>query len=76
MLSPQVDTGVNRLMGSFTERQKRFAKLAEKLSRVHEVSAQLNRCHSLLNMALESMETINNSLPLEERLEPFVWTTG
>jgi hypothetical protein len=22
------------------------------------------------------METLNNTLPVEERLEPFVWTTG
>ncbi|KAF4528774.1 hypothetical protein B566_EDAN017251 [Ephemera danica] len=54
----------------------RIRELAEKLSKVHEVSAQLNRCHSLLNQTLESMETLNNLLPLEERLEPFVWTTG
>ncbi|XP_059482638.1 BLOC-1-related complex subunit 5 [Neocloeon triangulifer] len=72
----EVDTGLNRLMGNLTERQKRFAKLAEKIGKVHEVSGQLNRCHSLLNHLIESMETLNNSLPIDDRLEPFVWTTG
>jgi BLOC-1 related complex subunit 5 len=71
-----VDTGLSRLMSNLTERQKRFAKLAEKVSKVNEVSCQLNRCHSLLNQLLESMDTLNNSLPVEDRLEPFVWTTG
>ncbi|CAB3375063.1 Hypothetical predicted protein [Cloeon dipterum] len=72
----EIDSGLNRLMGNLSERQKRFAKLAEKLSKVHEVSSQLNRCHSLLNHLIESMETLNNSLPIDDRLEPFVWTTG
>lgn len=59
-----------------TERQRKYAKYAEKLGKVHEVSHQLNRCHMVLNQTLESMETLNNMLPPDERLEPFVWTTG
>lgn len=30
----------------------------------------------LLNEVLESMETLNNHLDVEDRLEPFIWTTG
>ncbi|XP_067001054.2 BLOC-1-related complex subunit 5 [Anabrus simplex] len=71
-----VDHDISRLMTSMTERQKKYAKYAEKLSKVHELSHQLNRCHMILNQTLESMETLNNTLPVEERLEPFVWTTG
>ena len=63
-------------MAVATEKQKRFAKYAEKLSKVQELSHQLNRCHMLLNQTLESMETLNNILDIEDRLEPFVWTTG
>lgn len=59
-----------------TDRQKKYAKYADKLSRVQELSHQLNRCHMLLNQTLESMETLNNYLDIEDRLEPFVWTTG
>lgn len=76
MFLSQVDTDISRLLGLMTDRQKRCAKYAERLSKVHELSHQLNRCHTLLNQTLESMETLNNWLPLEERLEPFVWTTG
>lgn len=58
------------------ERQKKFLKFAEKLNKVRELSNQLNKCHTLLNQTLENIETLNNALPIEERLEPFVWTTG
>lgn len=63
-------------MNTASEKQKRFARYAEKLSKVQELSRQLNRCHMLLNQTLESMETLNNYLDIEDRLEPFVWTTG
>lgn len=56
--------------------KKKFAKYAEKLSKIHELSSQLNKCHMLLNEVLESMETLNNHLDVEDRLEPFIWTTG
>ena len=72
----QIDSEVSRLMSLMTERQRKYAKYAEKLGKVHELSHQLNRCHMVLNQTLESMETLNNTLPVEERLEPFVWTTG
>ncbi|XP_069684909.1 BLOC-1-related complex subunit 5 [Periplaneta americana] len=71
-----IDFEITRIMGLMTERQKKCAKYAEKLGKVHELSHQLNRCHMVLNQTLESMETLNNTLPVEERLEPFVWTTG
>jgi len=58
------------------DRQKRFARFAEQLNKIHELSRQLTRCHSLLNQILESLETLNNLLPVEKRLEPFVWSTG
>ncbi|KAL1513207.1 hypothetical protein ABEB36_002645 [Hypothenemus hampei] len=72
----EVDTDISKLVGVATERQKKYAKYAEKLSKVQELSHQLNRCHMLLNQILESIETLNNSLDIEDRLEPFIWTTG
>lgn len=59
-----------------TDRQRKYAKYADKLGKVQELSHQLNRCHMLLNQTLESMETLNNYLSIDDRLEPFVWTTG
>lgn len=72
----EVDTELTKIISAAYEKQKRFAKYAEKLSKVQELSHQLNRCHMLLNQTLESIETLNNHLEIEDRLEPFVWTTG
>ncbi|XP_043494863.1 BLOC-1-related complex subunit 5 isoform X1 [Polistes fuscatus] len=71
-----LEAEVNRILGLAVERQKKFTKFAEQLNKVHELSRQLTKCHSLLNQTLESLETLNNFLPIEDRLEPFVWTTG
>jgi hypothetical protein len=72
----QIDNEVTKFMQLMTERQKTFAKYAERLSKVNDLSNQLNRCHLLLNQSLDTLETLNNALPADERLEPFVWTTG
>lgn len=72
----QIDFETQRLVTSLTERQKKFSKFAEKFQKVRDVSNQLNKCHILLNQTLENIETLNNALPMDERLEPFVWTTG
>lgn len=64
------------MVNSAIDKQKKFAKYAEKLAKVQELSHYLNKCHMLLNQTLESMETLNNCLDIDDRLEPFVWTTG
>jgi len=61
---------------SLAERQKKMSKHAERLAKVSEMSACLDKCHLLLNENIEQMEVLNNMLPAGERLEPFVWTTG
>ncbi|KAJ8959329.1 hypothetical protein NQ318_022015 [Aromia moschata] len=72
----EADSEVTRMVSVASEKQRKFAKYAEKFSKVQELSHQLNRCHMLLNQTLESMETLNNYLDISDRLEPFVWTTG
>ncbi|CAL4140127.1 unnamed protein product [Meganyctiphanes norvegica] len=72
----EIDSTASGLVSAMTERQKSYAKYAEKFSQVQEVSIALTRCHASLNLILESLETLNNTLPIQERLEPFVWTTG
>ncbi|XP_042875581.1 uncharacterized protein LOC122255516 [Penaeus japonicus] len=73
---PDVDSTISGLVSQVTERQRSFARYAEKLNQVNEISHALSRCHASLNLILESLETLNNSLPIQDRLEPFVWTTG
>ncbi|XP_017888128.1 BLOC-1-related complex subunit 5 [Ceratina calcarata] len=75
-LCVNIEPEVTRMLNLATERQRKFAKFAEQLNKVQELSKQLTKCHSLLNQTLESLETLNDLLPIEERLEPFVWTTG
>ncbi|KAG5309962.1 BORC5 protein, partial [Pseudoatta argentina] len=75
-LCTSMETEFGKVLNLAVDRQKKFAKFTEQINKVHELSRQLTRCHSLLNQTLESLETLNNLLPIEERLEPFVWTTG
>jgi len=72
----EIDFAITTLMSMLTERQKKFAKFAEKLGKIQEVSMTLQKCQMNLVETLESLESLNALLPAEERLEPFVWTTG
>lgn len=72
-----VDSRISRVTTVLTERQKRCQKQTERLKNgPNEMSKILSRCHMLLNENIEQLEVLNNMLPVEERLEPFVWTTG
>lgn len=71
-----VDQRVIEINNLLQDRHKKYNKHAEKLSKVSEMSKNLNKCHLLLNENIEQMEILNNMLPPEDRLEPFVWTTG
>lgn len=75
-LCVNIDAEVNRIMSQAVDRQRKFAKFAEHMNKVHDLSRQLTKCHMQLNQTLESLETLNNMLPINDRLEPFVWTTG
>jgi hypothetical protein len=71
----EVDQDVGKLLNKMIERQKQFSTYADAFSRVRQISQQLSRCNSLLNQNIELMESLNNVLDVENRLEPFVWTT-
>ncbi|XP_012271706.1 BLOC-1-related complex subunit 5 [Orussus abietinus] len=75
-LCTNVDAEVNKLLSLANDRLKRVARFSEQLNKVHELGRQLSKCHKQLNQTLESLEMLNNLLPVEDRLEPFVWTTG
>lgn len=71
-----VESQLSTIMTALTERQKMYARYAEKLARIHEVSHSLSRCQLALTTALDSIETLNRQLPQSERLEEFIWSTG
>lgn len=73
-----VDECSSRVTAILSERQKVSSRHADELLRrgAIEMSRSLTRCHTLLNELMEQMELLNNMLPIEDRLEPFVWTTG
>lgn len=70
------DGKIAAITQTMAERQKQYAKSVEKLQKVNEMSKCLSKCHLLLNENIEQIENLNNMLPVEDRLEPFVWTTG
>ena len=72
----EVDTSLADITSKMVERQKKYEKHSEKLAGVREVSRSLAKCHMLLNENIDMMDALNKSLPLDLRLEPFVWTTG
>ena len=74
--SKDVEAQLTAIMTALTERQKMYARYAEKLARIHEVSHSLTRCQLALTTALDSIETLNRQLPPSERLEEFIWSTG
>lgn len=72
-----VDDRISKVTSVLTDRQKRCQKQTEQLKKgPAEMSKTLSRCHMLLNENIEQLEVLNNMLPVEDRLEPFVWTTG
>ena len=72
----EVDTSLADITSKMVERQKKYEKHSEKLAGVREISRSLAKCHMLLNENIDMKDALNNSLPLDLRLEPFVWTTG
>ncbi|CAF4887689.1 BLOC-1-related complex subunit 5 [Pieris napi] len=71
----QIDTEVSRLYSQAVERQRNNARHAERLARVRELSHQLARCNSLLTRSLQDVEELNQMLPEDKRLAPFVWNS-
>ena len=72
-----IDGEIVKVSAALCERQKSYSKHADKLKTgVKDMNKALAKCHLLLNENLEQLEVLNNMLPKDERLEPFVWTTG
>lgn len=69
----EVDRALTEQYNKTIEKQKAYSSVAEAFSKIDQISETLNQCKRLLNENIESLEALNNILPEEHRLEPFVW---
>ena len=71
----QIDFVIQTLYNQLTERQKKYAKYAEQIQKVQEMSSVLNRVRMSVEQTVPLMERLNSVLPPDDQLEPFTLKT-
>ncbi|XP_065222886.1 BLOC-1-related complex subunit 5 [Planococcus citri] len=72
----RVDKKSSQIMSTFTERQKAYAKYADKFGKINDVVKQVEKCNATLKETIKKIQQANDALPDDLKLEPFAWTTG
>ncbi|XP_050537089.1 BLOC-1-related complex subunit 5 isoform X2 [Daktulosphaira vitifoliae] len=72
----ELENDTAKILSQHLANYKHYAKVCEQFKCINDMNKRLNACHLLLNQTLDSVQILNNNLPVEDRLEPFVWTTG
>lgn len=72
----ETDAQVYHITMILNNREKTFSRYLETFSKISDLTKNLSACHYSLNKTIEAIETLNNMLAVDDRLEPFVWTTG
>nr|XP_039253905.1 BLOC-1-related complex subunit 5-like [Styela clava] len=65
----QVDAQACQIMQKYTERQKAFAKYAEHMRKIDEISSSLKRVRMNLDTTFNLLDELNKYLPDEERID-------
>lgn len=71
-----MDKKSNQVLATFNEKQKAFAKNAEKFNKIQDIVQSVERCNKSLKEIIQMIQIANDELPDDLKLEPFVWTTG
>lgn len=67
----EIDCAMHMLLNLMLEKQKKYHKYAEQFQRVSETVTTLNKIKSSIDNIIPKMESLNELLPPEDRLEPF-----
>lgn len=66
----EIDYAVNTLMSMMTERQKKYAKLAEQVSKTSDILQSVRGIRSTVDGLVSQLNDINMELPEDLRLDP------
>jgi hypothetical protein len=69
----EADLSTSKLVRTLYEREKKFARNVEKLNKLNDITHTLSKCQMVLYECRQQVQTLNDMLPLDDRLEPFVW---
>lgn len=72
----EIDCAMHMLLNLMNEKQKKFHKYAEQFQRVSETVTTLNKIKNSMDNLIPKMESLNELLPPEDRLESFDWTSS